>query len=102
MKATLEIQGFNQFKEEVLELLSVIQLEVSQLKAEKEGVEYFSVSYVANRLGISGTKVRMMFHDGELDGKQSTGGKKILISRESLEAFEKGKVSKVKPFNSAI
>ena len=90
MKATLEIQGFNQFKEEVLEILTYIQAEVSELKAEKSGVEYLSVSYVANRLGVSGTKIRNMFHAGELDGKQGSGGKKILISRQSLEEFENG------------
>ena len=63
MKATLEIKGFDQFKQEVLELLGNIQQEVALLKAKDEGIEYHSVSYISKRLGISPTKVRIMFHE---------------------------------------
>lgn len=93
MKATIKIEGFEQFKEEVFSILGKIQQEVTELKgnhdADHNNSTYLSVSAVAKRLGLSRTKVRTLFHEGELTGKQLADNKKILIDKHSLERLER-------------
>lgn len=97
MKAIIEIQGLNQFMEEALDRLVIIQQELDKMKASQQDGEYLSVTAVAKHLGVSTSKIRMMFHEGVLDGKQSTGGRKIMISRESLVKYEEGPIPKLSP-----